>query len=81
MTQFSSSTDLISAYALSIQIAPISWSVEGCKMHNAGFPGAEIRQGKSQGLQKERPNLRVVAKRMFRTVETIEELYKTLFGA
>jgi hypothetical protein len=45
------------------------------------FPVARHSRGNALGIKKERPNLRVVAKRMFRTVETIEELYKTLFGA
>ena len=42
---------------------------------------AKHSKGDANGVKKDRPNLRVVPKARFKSVATIEELYRALFGA
>jgi hypothetical protein len=44
------------------------------------FPIAKHTKGNAQGVKKERPRIRLVAKGRFRRVESIDDLYAILFG-
>ena len=45
-----------------------------------GFKTAKHTKGDSQGIKKERPNLRVVPRSSFKRIDDISTLYELLFG-
>ena len=45
------------------------------------FSVAKHAKGNAQGVKSARPNLRVVPKRAFRSLDTVEDLWSALFGS
>lgn len=43
------------------------------------FPIAKHTKGNADGIKNERPSIRVISKSKFTVLNTIEELYETLF--
>ncbi|QFI38159.1 hypothetical protein FR932_10040 [Moritella marina ATCC 15381] len=43
------------------------------------FPVAKHTKGNADGIKNERPSMRIISKSKFKVIDTVEELYRTLF--
>jgi hypothetical protein len=69
--------------AATLQLGPYLWfgSEPGKRLPDiAAFPVARHTKGNAEGVKLDRPNLRVVPRRAFESIATVEALLRRLFG-